>query len=231
VGLVMDDAFKLLEELVAAPVGEGLPRTRAEALALGVKRYFTGEPCKRGHVDFRLVSTRGCNECMRLYKSTQEGKEYMRMYKSTAEFKERRRMYEEAPKNKERKRMYGATPERRAYDRLRKSTPEYREYIRGRSSNPNYKEYNRQFALAKTGDSVLFSINQAEISASHGKAYADIVPQCPEPQRSKLQALVDQIKADPSAGKQVIGLLRNMRELRKLELAEQQQVTETETEN
>ena len=34
------------------------------------------------------------------------------------------------------------------------------------------------------------------------------------------QALVDRIKADPQAGKAVVGLLRTMRELRKAELAE-----------
>jgi hypothetical protein len=29
------------------------------------KKYFTGKPCKRGHVAERLVSTRGCVECQR----------------------------------------------------------------------------------------------------------------------------------------------------------------------
>jgi hypothetical protein len=37
--------------------------TRAEAKALGLKRYFTGKPCKRGHVCERLVSNRACLEC------------------------------------------------------------------------------------------------------------------------------------------------------------------------
>ncbi len=37
--------------------------SRADAMALGLKRYFTGEPCKRGHVAARLVNDCGCVEC------------------------------------------------------------------------------------------------------------------------------------------------------------------------
>jgi hypothetical protein len=39
--------------------------TRAEAKALGLKRYFTGEPCKHGHVCERLVHKWECLECYR----------------------------------------------------------------------------------------------------------------------------------------------------------------------
>lgn len=35
---------------------ENLPRTRAAAIALGVGRYFTGKPCKRGHVEARHIA-------------------------------------------------------------------------------------------------------------------------------------------------------------------------------
>jgi len=37
--------------------------TRAEALQAGAKRYFTGQPCSKGHVAERLVSNFGCLEC------------------------------------------------------------------------------------------------------------------------------------------------------------------------
>jgi len=37
--------------------------TRSEAIALGLKRYFTGEPCKYGHVAERKVSNRDCLKC------------------------------------------------------------------------------------------------------------------------------------------------------------------------
>lgn len=38
--------------------------SRAEAKALGLKRYFTGNPCKHGHVAIRLVAG-DCIECRR----------------------------------------------------------------------------------------------------------------------------------------------------------------------
>lgn len=39
---------------------------RKEAKAQGLKRYFTGKPCKWGHVDWRNVSDKTCNKCTKL---------------------------------------------------------------------------------------------------------------------------------------------------------------------
>lgn len=39
--------------------------SRAEAKALGLPRYFTGHPCKSGHVRERLVSNGVCLDCLR----------------------------------------------------------------------------------------------------------------------------------------------------------------------
>jgi hypothetical protein len=39
--------------------------TRDGAKAKGLTHYFTGKPCKHGHVEERLVSTRRCLECNR----------------------------------------------------------------------------------------------------------------------------------------------------------------------
>jgi hypothetical protein len=39
--------------------------SRDEARALGLKRYFTGEPCKHGHIAERYVSSGLCSECGR----------------------------------------------------------------------------------------------------------------------------------------------------------------------
>lgn len=41
-----------------------LPRTRKEAQALGSKLYFTGKPCKRGHVAAYSLND-GCEDCRR----------------------------------------------------------------------------------------------------------------------------------------------------------------------
>jgi 5-methylcytosine-specific restriction endonuclease McrA len=40
--------------------------TRAEAVAVGVKRYFTGKPCPKGHIAERWVASYSCAECQRL---------------------------------------------------------------------------------------------------------------------------------------------------------------------
>lgn len=42
-----------------------LPRTRAEAKAIGSTHYFTGKPCKHGHVAKRFTCDGGCIECSR----------------------------------------------------------------------------------------------------------------------------------------------------------------------
>ena len=39
--------------------------SRKEAKAQGLKRYFTGKPCKHGHVEERLVSNSNCAQCLR----------------------------------------------------------------------------------------------------------------------------------------------------------------------
>ena len=42
--------------------------TRAEALAQGLRHYFTGKPCKRGHVSIRNTRKAACLECDRQIK-------------------------------------------------------------------------------------------------------------------------------------------------------------------
>lgn len=43
-----------------------LPASRAEAKAAGSPRFFTGVPCKRGHIAERYTSIKSCVECARL---------------------------------------------------------------------------------------------------------------------------------------------------------------------
>lgn len=40
--------------------------SRKEALAQGLTQYYTGKPCKYGHVDFRYVCDHRCAECARI---------------------------------------------------------------------------------------------------------------------------------------------------------------------
>lgn len=40
--------------------------SRKQALFIGLKRYFTGKPCKHGHIDFRKSSNGECFSCNRI---------------------------------------------------------------------------------------------------------------------------------------------------------------------
>lgn len=37
---------------------------RKDAIAQGLSHYYTGKPCKRGHISARVASTRNCAECL-----------------------------------------------------------------------------------------------------------------------------------------------------------------------
>jgi Restriction endonuclease len=56
-----DDDFRVYVDEDQYEDIQFLPQTKKEALALGVKYYFTGKPCKRGHLAKR--STRGKSAC------------------------------------------------------------------------------------------------------------------------------------------------------------------------
>src|SRR5689334_12816983 len=43
--------------------------TRAEAIAAGLTQYFTGKPCKHGHISERLVANKVCMACAKLHKT------------------------------------------------------------------------------------------------------------------------------------------------------------------
>ena len=73
-----------------------LPKTRAEAKATGAKYYFTGEPCKHGHIAPR--KTKGvCVDCMKLQwqRDNENRAEYFAEYnKSEAGQKAKQDYYE-----------------------------------------------------------------------------------------------------------------------------------------
>ena len=73
-----------------------LPKTRAEAKAIGATHYFTGKPCKHGHITPRLVKGT-CIECRKVEWSV-ENERRKTLPKSEASKEAGRRYYE---KNKE----------------------------------------------------------------------------------------------------------------------------------
>ena len=68
-----------------------LPKTRAEAKASGAKYYFTGEPCKHGHIAPR--KTKGpCVECLKVewQQAAETRADYFREYNKREDVKDRK---------------------------------------------------------------------------------------------------------------------------------------------
>ena len=80
---------------------KNLPKTRQKAKSIGAKYYFTGEPCKHGHVSPR--KTKGsCVECLKVEweKANTTRSDYFRNYnKSEAGQKAKRKYYEANKEN------------------------------------------------------------------------------------------------------------------------------------
>jgi hypothetical protein len=68
-----------------------LPKTRAEAKATGAKYYFTGEPCKHGHVAPRKAKG-ACIECLKVEweKGNEARAEYFQQYNRRDAVKDRK---------------------------------------------------------------------------------------------------------------------------------------------
>ena len=74
-----------------------LPKTRKEAQSLGATHYFTGEPCKQGHIAPR--KTKGaCIECLKIewQKSNATRAEYFQKYNKSEAGQEAKQKYYEA---------------------------------------------------------------------------------------------------------------------------------------
>ena len=51
------------------------PKTRKEALSLKISRFYTGQPCKHGHIAPRSTKNGWCFECQYAHESKPESKE------------------------------------------------------------------------------------------------------------------------------------------------------------
>lgn len=47
---------------------DNLPQCRDAAKTLGIRHFFTGQPCKKGHISKRYVSTGQCASCQYLHR-------------------------------------------------------------------------------------------------------------------------------------------------------------------
>lgn len=70
---------------------------RQMARQQGLARYFTGKPCKRGHVAERYLNNGECVICAKLraneWKKTPKGSTYQQQYHQTPKMRELHRQY------------------------------------------------------------------------------------------------------------------------------------------
>lgn len=111
--------------------------SRQEAKAQGLKRYYTGQPCKHGHVDERLVSNGSCFGC-----GPKKASERLRAPGWESRLEDRRQKYQEnRDRELERKRRYREANREKHLEstrRWRKESPD--KYLNGarryREENP-----------------------------------------------------------------------------------------------
>lgn len=101
------------------------PRSRSVARALGLTRYFTGSPCNRGHLAFRMVSDSKCvvchaEKCLR-QKKTEKSKAQQRAVRATEQYR-----------TKERARRKSYSADYREREAARRKSAGYKAAARGR---------------------------------------------------------------------------------------------------
>lgn len=110
-----------------------LPKTRAEAKATGAKYYFTGEPCKHGHIAPR--KTKGaCLECLKdeWAKGNETRAEYFRAYNQSEAGQKAKKEYYERNRSVVIEKAASRSPEERraARNRHKEANPDvYRELV------------------------------------------------------------------------------------------------------
>jgi len=72
---------------------ENTPKTRKEALETNSTYYFTGKPCKNGHISRRFTKNRNCEDCLRSRNLGRTKEGYWSDYGSDPEYREKKREY------------------------------------------------------------------------------------------------------------------------------------------
>jgi 5-methylcytosine-specific restriction endonuclease McrA len=126
--------------------------SRKEALASGSAKYFTGKPCKRGHISERFVASSNCVACKPVhdaaYRSSEQGRKTGR--KLTAKYRERHpdRVREAVRKRNQRpdvKRVHAEyEAKRRRLDVAAEKRKAYRQKPEVKRRHANYQNHVRR---------------------------------------------------------------------------------------
>lgn len=124
--------------------GPGMRKiSRATAIKRGLPRYFTGKPCRNGHVAARYVSNRSCATCALMaverYNVTPKGRKAHRRAQATPLGKEAMRRYKASPKGRERNRQFKVSPKGIEGKRRERQSPKGIETRRAYQITPAYR--------------------------------------------------------------------------------------------
>ena len=121
----------------------------------GLKRYFTGIPCKNGHISERFVygSASGCLQCKRKkgsrYSSSEKGKASNKRYIESKKSRLTKKAYRSTEKYKEMKRKsdkkYGQSEKGKAAERRYNQSKKGRATIRAYKRSEKYKSQQRKY--------------------------------------------------------------------------------------
>jgi len=156
--------------------------SRKEAKAKGLKRYFTGVPCYRGHIVERITGGRGCIDCHKIYEkiynSSEHGKkmrylkqkryrennylklrEQERVRSRTKKYRDYAKAYNEKnnklPHIIEAKRKYNQMYRKKHSERLKESDRQYAKNVRRKNPLTKIREgYRRRILLALQNQNV-----------------------------------------------------------------------------
>jgi hypothetical protein len=113
--------------------------TRKMAKAKGLTRYFTGGPCKRGHLCERQTGSHKCIECKRItdgrYSHSQKRQACLRRYNHSEKRHIVSRRYQQSPKGKETERRARRSPFGRDTRWRLNHSPKGRERVRRQNNS------------------------------------------------------------------------------------------------
>lgn len=126
--------------------------SKHQAKSLGMKRYFTGKPCKHGHVCERLISSGDCIECKKISKkkdyhsNKEKHREAQRRYyySNISYHRDRNKNYHE--NNRELCNQKSKTYYRNNRERLKEYAKKYRDAYKD-----HYREYFKIYSSQNRG--------------------------------------------------------------------------------
>ena len=79
--------------IMSKEIDNNLPKSRKEALEQNTKYYFTGKPCKWGHISVRYTRSSECKACRDEYFAREDVKEMKKAYQIENNNTEKRKQY------------------------------------------------------------------------------------------------------------------------------------------